>query len=67
MEDWANHHTDLKIEIIDVGRAHFHAKARKNTYVELPEERRQEGACGRLFYNLYGTRKRRTRLGGTIQ
>ena len=40
MEDWVNESTDLKVELVDVGRAHFHARARDHMYVELPEERK---------------------------
>ena len=46
----------LKISVIDVSRAHFQAKAETDIYVELPEERREPGTCGKLLYNLYGTR-----------
>ena len=45
-----------KIDFIDVRRAYFHAKARREVYVELPAEDRDEGMCGRLNKALYGTR-----------
>ena len=46
----------LKLMLLDVSRAHFQAKAEGDIFVELPEERREEGKCGKLLYNLYGTR-----------
>ena len=45
-----------KLDFIDVRRAYFHAKARRPVYVQLPEEDKEEGQCGRLNKALYGTR-----------
>jgi len=47
---------NLKIDLLDISRAHFNAKPKEPTYVELPEERRIPGMCAKLIYNLYGTR-----------
>ena len=46
----------LKIVLVDVSRAHFNAKSETPTYVKLLVEMNFEGRCGRLTYNLYGTR-----------
>lgn len=43
----------------DVSRAFFYAKAKREVFVQLPDEDRQpgeEGFCGRLNYSMYGTR-----------
>ena len=43
----------------DVGRAFFHAKARREVYVQLAEEDKllgDENKCGRLNYSMNGTR-----------
>ncbi len=45
-----------KIDFIDVRRAYFQAKARRDVYVELPEEDWEEGMCGKLVKSMYGTR-----------
>ena len=42
MEDWINSNGRLKVEAVDVGRAHFHARAWEHTYIELPEERKSD-------------------------
>ena len=46
----------LKLDFIDIKRAHFHARPKVKTYVDLPPERWEAGKCARLNYNLYGTR-----------
>jgi hypothetical protein len=46
----------MKIDFVDVRRAYFHAAARRDLYVELPEEDREEGMCGKLNKAMYGTR-----------
>ncbi len=46
----------LKIDCIDVRRAFFHAKCRREVYVELPAEDAEEGMCGVLNMAMYGTR-----------
>ena len=43
----------------DVSRAFFHAKARREIYVQLADEDElpgDENKCGRLNYSMYGTR-----------
>ena len=46
----------LKIDCIDVRRAFFHAKCRREVYVALPAEDYEEGMCGKLNMAMYGTR-----------
>ena len=46
----------MAMDFIDVRRAYFHAKARRDVYIELPEEDAEPGMCGKLFKSLYGTR-----------
>ena len=46
----------MKLDFIDVRRAFFHADARREVYVQLPEEDYEEGMCGLLHKALYGTR-----------
>ena len=46
----------VKIDFIDVGRAYFHARARREVYVNLPEEDNTPGMCGRLLKAMHGTR-----------
>jgi len=46
----------MKIDFIDIRRAYFHSKARREVYVQLPEEDYTEGMCGRLIKAMYGTR-----------
>ena len=36
----------MKIDFIDIKRAHFHAKARRAVYVRLPPEEAREGMVG---------------------
>lgn len=45
----------MKLDFIDVRRAYFHAKARREVYVALPPEDFEEGMCGRLNMSMYGT------------
>ena len=43
----------------DIGRAFFHAPAKRKVYVQLPEEDRRQGEghlCGRFKFSMYGTR-----------
>ena len=43
----------------DVSRAFFHAKAKRQVYVALPDEDRlpgEEQVCAKLQYSMYGTR-----------
>ena len=46
----------LKLDLLDISRAHFNAKPKEPTYVELPPERHQPGMCRFLNFNLCGTR-----------
>ena len=46
----------MKIDFIGIRRAHFHSNARRHVYVQLPEEDREEGMCGKLNRAMYGTR-----------
>ena len=46
----------LNLALLYLSRAHFNAQPKIHTYVELPPERYVEGMCGKLIYNLYGTR-----------
>ena len=47
----------LKIDIIDIKRAHFNPGPKEPTYVELPLGRRRPGYCAQLRFNLYGSRR----------
>ena len=45
--------------VVDVKRAHFHAKATRRIFIELPKEDARHGeddVCGELVMSLYGTR-----------
>ena len=44
------------LDFIDVVRAYFHAKARREVYVELSAEDYVGGMCGLLKRAMYGTR-----------
>ena len=46
----------MKIDFIDIRRAYFYAKARRDVYVKLPPEDQEEGMCGKLNKAMYGTR-----------
>jgi hypothetical protein len=46
----------MKIDFIDIRRAYFHAKARRQVFVKLPPEDDEEGMCGELGKSMYGTR-----------
>ena len=47
----------MKLDIIDIKRAYFHAKARRDVYVKLcAEDDEEEGMCGRMNKSMYGTR-----------
>ena len=46
----------MKMIVLDVSRAHFHPKAVRETYIELPEEDATEGFVARLLRTMYGTR-----------
>ena len=45
-----------KLDFVDVRRAYFHAKARRDVYIQLLEEDYEEGMCGKLEKSMYGTR-----------
>ena len=54
----SNNNGDI-LMINDVSRAFFHAKARRDVYVQIAEEDREpgdEGRCGKLNFSMYGTR-----------
>ena len=40
---------------MDASRAHFHAKALRDIYIELPPEEHEEGYCAKLNKAMYGT------------
>ena len=43
----------------DISRAFFHARAKREVFVQIPAEDKQvgeENMCGRLEYSMYGTR-----------
>ena len=46
----------VKIDFIDVRRAYSHARARREVYVNLPQEDSTPGMCGKLLKAMYGTR-----------
>ena len=46
----------LKLDFIDVSRAYFHAAARRDVYVKLPQEDQEPGMVGKLLKAMYGTR-----------
>ena len=46
----------MKLDSIDIRKASFHADARREVYVELPEEDYTEGKCRKLRKSLLGTR-----------
>ena len=46
----------LKLDVIDVKRAFFHAPCRREVYVELPPEDSEPGMCGILSMAMYGIR-----------
>lgn len=53
---WGNVGDPLKLEFIDISRAFFHARARREIYVDLRPEDSEEGMCALLLKSLYGTR-----------
>ena len=42
--------------VLDAKKAHLHAYAEREVFVEPPPKRRRPGFCGRLVRSLYGTR-----------
>ena len=46
----------MKLEFIDIRRAYYQAKARREIYVQLPPEDSEPGMCGKLNKALQGTR-----------
>ena len=47
------------VMINDISRAFFHAKAKRDVFVQLPNEDKEAGdeqKCGKLKYSMYGTR-----------
>ena len=52
-----NHgHGGRKILVIDARKAHLHAMAEREVYVDLPPEQLVPGVCARLNRCVYGTR-----------
>ena len=49
-------HGARKLMVVDAKKAHIHAWAQRELYIELPPERAQPGMCGRLRRSLYGFR-----------
>lgn len=49
-------HGGRKVMVLDAKKAHPHAFAEREIYMELPPERKRPGYCGRLIRCLYGTR-----------
>ena len=45
-----------KVCFLDVSKAYLYAPVDKEIFIELPEEFKRPGMCGRLNYALYGTR-----------
>ena len=43
-----------KMDFIDVRRAYFHARARRDVYIKLPDADYEEGMCGKLNISMYG-------------
>ena len=35
----------IKLDFIDIRRAYYHAEARRNVYIRLPEGDQEEGMC----------------------
>jgi len=48
--------SELKVMLLDAKKAHLHAMAGRNIFVDLPPERARPGYCCRLLRSLYGTR-----------
>ena len=46
----------MKLEFIDIKRAYLQAEAKRDIYVELPGEEKEEGMCAILKKTMYGTR-----------
>ena len=46
----------MKIEFIDIKRAYLQVDAKREVYVELPQEDWEEGKCAKLIKAMYGTR-----------
>ena len=46
----------LKLAFIDVKRAYFYAKAKKDIFIILPEEDAEPGMRGKLLKSMCGTR-----------
>ena len=46
----------MKPDFLDISRARFQAEAIRKVYVQLPEEDKEAGMCGRSGKSMYGTR-----------
>ena len=52
----SNSHKQMKLEFIDIRRAYYQARARREIYVQVPPEDDEPGMCGKLNKALQGTR-----------
>jgi hypothetical protein len=52
----SNRAKNLKLMVMDARKAHLHAMAEREVFVDLPPERRRPGFCAKLRRCLYGTR-----------
>ena len=49
-------HVGMKFEFIDIKRAYLQADAKRDIYVELPQEDVEAGTCAKLVKAMSGTR-----------
>ena len=56
------HEKGLTLAFINVKRASFYAKAKKDIFIRLSEEDREPGMRGRLLKSMYGTRDAASKL-----
>ena len=52
----SNRDKNLKLMVMDARKAHLHAMAERDVFVDLPPELRRPGFCAKLRRCLYGTR-----------
>ena len=48
--------SNLKMLVLNISRAHFHPPAKRELYIDLPEEDAEDGKVGLLTKTMYGTR-----------
>ena len=46
----------MKLKFMGIKRAYLQAEAKRDIYVELPEEDMEEGVCAKLVKAMYGAR-----------